>query len=237
MRTPITLIGSLAVLASCGDAGSNAASDACEQGMLIESGAGQVCVFRRDQALVIEGGFDCPEPFEFRFDTPSSIACSPHALDRLPAEVCAELPESCDSAEHGPQAGAGGESDSGSTCGRPAGTFDATYQLRSGDCGEVISTDPMPIDGGVTIEKFADRDVQTESVIEGCQLAFVQTVRNIDGLPTQQAQGSALTIDSPTQISGRVTLTRYDESGQPECSGEYDVVLTASTITVGRAAP
>jgi hypothetical protein len=70
--------------------------DECGAGRLVASAEGEVCVFRRDQPLVIEGGFTCPASVEHRIDTATSIVCSARRLELLPPAVCAQIDGPCD---------------------------------------------------------------------------------------------------------------------------------------------
>lgn len=66
----------------------------CESGELVDSESGPVCVFHRDSPLVIEGGFECPVSFGYRFETANAITCSQRPLTALPYSVCREI-EDC----------------------------------------------------------------------------------------------------------------------------------------------
>lgn len=88
-------IVAVAVLASAGCATS---SQPCAEGKLVDSESGPICVFRRDSALVIEGGFECPSSFGHRFDTERAIACSQRPIQALPSSLCVEIGDGCDTA-------------------------------------------------------------------------------------------------------------------------------------------
>jgi len=99
MRRLSGWMGGVLVLAAC-TASREAAP--CRHGIAVQAERGMVCVFRRDQPLVIEGGFSCPADFGFRIDGPGAIACSSFDADALPREVCTAVPGACEPAGEAP---------------------------------------------------------------------------------------------------------------------------------------
>jgi hypothetical protein len=122
-------------------------------------------------------------------------------------------------------------------CPGVAGRFEALYQMRSGTCGPVTSANTVQVEDNITIEKFANVDVETETIVKGCTVYMAQTVRNKStGSVQSKIQGSTLEVHDENQLSGMVTLTRWDAGGQLMCSGEYDLLLRKNTVTLGGAA-
>lgn len=113
--------------------------DDCGPGQLVESDEGSVCVFRRDQPLVIEGGFTCPASFEHRMDTATAIACSARRLDLLPQPVCAQIDGPCD-------ASAPGRSPNGREASAPVLSEASTNELGEciHPCSSVDDCGPIP---------------------------------------------------------------------------------------------
>ena len=124
------------------------------------------------------------------------------------------------------------------TCPAVAGVYQPLYQVRSGTCGPVASdqVNYVPIMNDIQIQKFANVDVETETIVMGCSLNMTQIVRTKTGLPTQQIYGNALDVRNSNLVSGMITLTRYDDAGNMACSGEYDAMLQKNTTTLGGAA-
>jgi hypothetical protein len=122
-------------------------------------------------------------------------------------------------------------------CMSPGGQYLASFTERSGNCGALGSDRPFSLDNNITIEKFADVDVETESVVMSCSLLFKQLVRNkTTGVVAAHLHGPELAIEPDGSISGAVSLRRFDERGAMTCSGEYDAIFEKSSSTIGAAA-
>lgn len=121
-------------------------------------------------------------------------------------------------------------------CPGVGGRFQALYEVRSGNCGPVTTANMVAVDDNITIEKFANVDVETETIVKGCTVYMAQIVRNKTGSVQSQIQGSTLEVQDENQLQGMVTLTRYNEVGAVMCSGEYNLLLTKNTMTIGGAA-
>lgn len=123
------------------------------------------------------------------------------------------------------------------TCPAVAGKFQATYQIRSGTCGDVGATNMVPFDNNTTIDKFANIEVETRTILRGCTAWMEQTVRNkVTTLLEQRIQGSTIGVEDSDKLTGMVTFTRWDAAGQVMCSGEYNAVFTKMPLLVGGAA-
>ena len=117
------------------------------------------------------------------------------------------------------------------------GSFQALYQPRSGNCGPVSSAHLVKVEDNITIEKYANVDVETETIVKGCTVYMKQIERNKQtGAVQSQVQGSTLEVQDENQLNGMVTLTRWDvATGAIMCSGEYNLLLTKNTATLGGA--
>ena len=126
------------------------------------------------------------------------------------------------------------------TCPGVGGSFQPLYEQRSGNCGIVGTANNVKVENNITIEKYANVDVETETIVKGCTVYMRQIVRNkTTGRVESMVQGSTLEVQDENQLSGMVTLTRYnvmDVANPATCSGEYNLTLTKSTATIGGAA-
>lgn len=78
-------------------AGCAESQDPCQaNGERFTTADGDFCLYSADSPLVIEGGFECPPAFGFRFETEAGIACGEQELEALPESVCARLGAECD---------------------------------------------------------------------------------------------------------------------------------------------
>lgn len=135
------------------------------------------------------------------------------------------------------EAGRASETDAGPTCGIARGRYQALYEPRSGNCGAITSANMVAIDDNITIEKYANVDVETETIVRGCSVYFAQIVRDkTTGNVQTQIQGSTLDVDEDGNVSGSVTVTRFSDGGQVMCTGEYLARLTKSSSVIGGAA-
>jgi len=120
-------------------------------------------------------------------------------------------------------------------CPAVSGVYEPLYVARSGTCGPLTDANYVPIENDTQIQKFANVDVETETIVMGCRLNMTQTVRDKMGVPQKQIAGSSLDVKSSNKVAGMVTLTRYDAMGVPVCYGEYDAMLQKDTTTLGGA--
>jgi len=124
-----------------------------------------------------------------------------------------------------------------SSCPGVEGKFQAYYEPRTGTCGVVGATNMVPFDNNTTIQKFANVEVETRTILRGCTAWMEQTVRNkLSGLVESKIQGSTIGVEDSDKLSGMVTMTRWDAAGQVMCSGEYNAVFTKMPLIVGGAA-
>ena len=120
-------------------------------------------------------------------------------------------------------------------CPKVTGVYEPLYVARSGTCGPEPEAFYVPIENDIQIMKFANVDVETETIVMGCSLKMTQIVRNKMGIPEKRIDGSALDVQSSNKVEGMITLTRYDAAGVPVCWGEYDAMLQKNTNTLGGA--
>ena len=120
-------------------------------------------------------------------------------------------------------------------CPAVSGVYEPLYVARSGTCGPLDDANYVPIENDTQIQKFANVDVETETIVMGCRLNMTQTVRDKMGVPQKQIAGSSLDVKSSNKVSGMVTLTRFDAAGVAVCYGEYDAMLQKNTTTLGGA--
>jgi hypothetical protein len=138
-----------------------------------------------------------------------------------------KLPLADSNLDGGDDGRAGASAPGFGACPEPSGAYEAQLEQRTGTCGEVAPANPVPVkDETITIQKFADRDVETETNVKGCTLFLRQLVRDKTGQAVSMVEGSALEIDSDGSISGVVTLTQFDSASQSaQCSGDYQIEL------------
>ena len=121
------------------------------------------------------------------------------------------------------------------TCPAIGGTYEPLYTFRSGTCGALDDANYVPIQNDIQIQKFANVDVETETIVMGCSLNLTQIVRDKMGTPQKRIYGNSLDVKSSNRVAGMVTLTRYDAAGQMVCAGEYDAMLSRNTTQLGGA--
>jgi hypothetical protein len=124
-------------------------------------------------------------------------------------------------------------------CPGVAGSFQPLYEQRSGNCGVVAAANNVKVDNNITIENYFNVDVETETIVKGCTVNMKQIVRNkTTGRVESIVQGSTLEVEGANQLSGMVTLTRFnvmDVANPATCTGEYNLTLTKSTQVIGGA--
>jgi len=136
-------------------------------------------------------------------------------------------------------------------CPGVGGSFQPLYEQRAGaarvttsgellpPCGVVAAANNVNVDNNITIENYFNVDVETETIVKGCTVYMKQIVRNkTTGRVESMVQGSTLEVQGENQLSGMVTLTKYDVMdvmNPPTCSGEYNLTLTKSMQTIGGA--
>jgi hypothetical protein len=120
-------------------------------------------------------------------------------------------------------------------CPKVGGVYEPLYVARSGTCGPLNDANYVPIENDIQIQKFANVDVETETIVMGCSIKMTQIVRDKMGVPQKRIDGSALDVQSSNKVEGMITLTRYDTVGNPVCWGEYDAMLQRNTDTLGGA--
>ena len=123
----------------------------------------------------------------------------------------------------------------GPDCAVPHGVFEPLYTPLSGTCGPLDDANYVPMEDDTQIQKFANVDVETETIVMGCSVALVQIVRDKAGVPQKRITGT-LQFEPPSTLSGEVTLARFDQNGVAVCTGTYDATLTRNTTTLGGAA-
>jgi hypothetical protein len=179
---------------------------ACGSGQRIGSDDGDVCVFRRDQPLVIEGGFMCPASFDHRIDTATAIACSASRSELLPPAACAMIEGPCDSrAPRLPSAA--------SAPGQAAATDDGPDVGAPGECVRPCATEQdCPNDF------FAcDRG---ECVWAGCENDEECT-----------ASGRSAQVCRPVPQGGRNCVDRCDSAD--DCGPERDGLIRSACVDRG----
>ena len=125
-------------------------------------------------------------------------------------------------------------------CGAVSGSYQALYTPLGGNCGPVQNPHRVPFDGGqngvqTTIQMFANGDVVTEIVMMGCTARMTQIVEEPGGA-SSRIDGSPIDIEDANQLTGQVTLARYDGMGTLMCQGTYDATFTKNASTVASAA-
>lgn len=131
-------------------------------------------------------------------------------------------------------AGSVDDTDAGSTCRVPSGTYEPRYVVVSGSCGEAPSH-PVRFDGSAAAPGSGAFGIQTEteSMITGCVVTLTQTVRDATGAPISRLFGPSLRAEPGGTIVGAITLTLYDSVGEPACVGEYAATLVPTSATSG----
>ena len=155
------------------------------------------------------------------------------ALGACPASESEPDPEQSGGASGaGEGAGAGG-GDAG-TCDIPQGVYEPLYTTRSGTCGALNDANNVSLFDDIQVQKFANVDVETETIVDGCTVHLVQIVRDKDGVPQKKIVG-AVSLQADDSLSGEVMLTRYDSNGTAICEGTYAAELSRNTTTLGGA--
>lgn len=131
-------------------------------------------------------------------------------------------------------AGTGAGADAG-TCEIPWGVYEPLYTERSGNCGALNDANDITVGNDIQIQKFANVDIETETIVEGCTVQLVQIVRDKQGVPQKKLRGT-LSLEADDTLSGEVMLTRYDSNGTAICEGTYGAELRRSSTTLGGAA-
>lgn len=121
-------------------------------------------------------------------------------------------------------------------CPAVEGVYEPLYIIRSGTCGELTDANNVLIQDDIQIQKFANVDVETETIVMGCSIKLIQIVRDKMGVPQKKIDGASLDVENANKVAGMVTLTRFDAAGAPICYGEYDAMLQKNTTTLGGAA-
>ena len=121
------------------------------------------------------------------------------------------------------------------SCPSIGGVYQPLYTVRSGACGPLDDVNNVPIMNDIQIQKFANVDVETETIVMGCSMNMTQIVRDKMGTPQKRIYGNSLDVRNSNLVQGMITLTRYDATGQPMCTGEYDAMLQKNTTVVGGA--
>ena len=116
------------------------------------------------------------------------------------------------------------------------GAFQPTYTMLNGTCGPWTNGNIVRFENNILIEKYADVDVETETIVMGCSVSLVQIVRDKMGAPQQRIVGPSLEVHDANLVTGTVTQTRYDAQGAQVCTGDYDAMLVKSSLTLGGAA-
>ena len=133
--------------------------------------------------------------------------------------------------DHGASASAG-MSGSDPACEMPFGGYDVAFEALGGRCGALATRSVRINSVSLLIEKFAELDVETEIIVEGCAVAITQITRDKQGIPTEQVRGQGLTVRDDGTIVGIVTGTLYDDAGQVSCSSDYQTTLTPNGVFV-----
>jgi hypothetical protein len=111
----------------------------------------------------------------------------------------------------------------------------------SGSCGAIVDPlrvdiDDVPQSVQTNIQMFPNGRLTTDIVRKGCSLQMSQLFESpMPGNYQSYILGPELSVESETELSGRVLMTRWDAVGNIACSGEYDARLLKSTATVGAA--
>lgn len=111
--------------------------------------------------------------------------------------------------------------------------YEASYRFVSGDCGQVCSPPVVSfdrLDGRPWMSRpsitnhLGMAEALTTTTIEGCLIRFTQAQFDFDGVILMSAEGAAV-IGEDGVMRGRADVIRYDATGEPSCSGSYDVEL------------
>jgi len=126
------------------------------------------------------------------------------------------------------------------SCPTVGGNYQALYTPLQGNCGPIANPNRVPFDGGrggnvIKIENLPNGQVTTEIVMKGCSLRMTQEFAN-DGSVLSRIDGDPIYIDSANELSGTVSLLRYDMNGLVTCQGVYDARFTKNLQTIGGAA-
>jgi hypothetical protein len=127
------------------------------------------------------------------------------------------------------------------SCPAVEGVYLPLYTPLQGTCGPIVNPNRVRLESGrngapiMRIEKFANADVTTEIVMKGCSVRITQSVEE-DGYLKSKIDGDPIYIENENELTGQVSLVRYDAAGQLSCSGIYDARFTKGAVTIGAAA-
>lgn len=134
---------------------------------------------------------------------------------------------------------AGCTADTGS-CPKVEGDFAPLYSYKTGNCGMISNAWPVPFEGGpsgnnTTMRSLGNAKVTTDIVMKGCTVRMNQIIDPGPGAGMSEIAGD-VTIHNENQLEGVVSVTVFDPTGQPACSGTYDAEFTKPAPTAGGAA-
>jgi hypothetical protein len=124
------------------------------------------------------------------------------------------------------------------SCPAVDGYYAPLYTPVSGNCGTISNAFPVPFEGpnNTKIDMLPNVKVSTEIVMKGCTVRMTQTVEKKAGGVASMIDGESINIMSADQLAGRVTVTLFNDQGQPACSGTYDATFNKNTVMTGGAA-
>ena len=129
----------------------------------------------------------------------------------------------------------------GRACPVPAGEFNALYTPVQTTCEPLTTAYKVLFNSGgrgaqETNVNLGTQRIKTDVVATGCTVSMTQSViqKTADSERIEQRiRGASLTIEATDRITGVVEITRYDESQQVTCSGQYDATFTQDIPITG----
>jgi hypothetical protein len=125
------------------------------------------------------------------------------------------------------------------SCPRVAGQFQALYTPLQGTCGYIsdplmVLIDDKPQSVQTNILMFGNGRLTTDIVMMGCSVQMTQQFESVGKLETYIA-APELAVESANELSGQISMWRYDTVGNLACSGVYDARFVKETATTGAA--
>jgi hypothetical protein len=127
------------------------------------------------------------------------------------------------------------------SCPSVEGVYLPLYTPLQGTCGPITNPYRVRLEVGrngasvMRVDMLSNANVTTETVMKGCSVRVTQSVEE-HGTLTSKLDGDPIYIESENELSGQVSLTRYDANGALTCSGVYDARFTKGAVTIGAAA-
>jgi hypothetical protein len=125
-------------------------------------------------------------------------------------------------------------------CPRVVGQFQPLYTPLSGSCGAIadpmlVKIDDVPQASQTNILMFGNGRLTTEVVLRGCSVQMKQQFETAEARLQTYLEARELAVESANELTGQVSMFRYDPAGNVSCWGVYQARLTKETAAIGAA--